>query len=68
MNAQEKQLIARLAELVEVYQGPTIEEILDEWFQDHLVCTSLSGQPLANGYYLLTQIKEIFREVNGTIN
>lgn len=61
MDVQEKQLIIRIAELVEVYQGPTIEEYLDEMFQNHLELTSMSGKPLSDGYYLITQIKQIFK-------
>jgi hypothetical protein len=41
---------------------------LDEIFQNHLLVTGESGQSLANGYYMLTQIKQIFREAERLTN
>jgi hypothetical protein len=61
-NAQTQDIIKRIVDLVEVYRDPTIEEYLDEMFQNHLQVTGESGQSLANGFYLLTHIKQIFKE------
>jgi len=68
MKTQEKKLITQICDLVSVYPVSTFEEFIDEMFQNHLECTTMSGRPLANGYYFLTQLKQVFKTAESLLH
>ena len=50
---------SRLDELVDSFPADKILSFLDEAFENHLRGTNLTGPPLAEQYYILTELKAV---------
>jgi hypothetical protein len=53
----------RLQDLLEVHPAAKIEAFFDEALENHIRQTSLPGPVLADQFFILTELKEVLREL-----
>ena len=64
MDKNVSAIITRLKDICESYPGERINEFLDEAFEYYLCNTTQSGKPLAEEFFLMSEIKRVFNEAS----